>query len=169
HAFNWSTAAFTTSNICMRRRSPTRTSGRWTCARSPRSGRRASTFGVACASTLSTSFASSSAGLLGAIGEDMRLLVTGSPGWLSDAFLEAAARGGVAGLRYVRCLFHRSAMHAAAAYRQRFASSSLEVDTVEGDLTDRASLQSAVAGMDVVLHGAAIMHPKRPRDYFRVN
>ncbi|HXD22208.1 MAG TPA: NAD-dependent epimerase/dehydratase family protein [Gemmatimonadaceae bacterium] len=99
----------------------------------------------------------------------MRLLVTGSPGWLSDAFLEAAARGGVAGLRYVRCLFHRSAMHAAAAYRQRFASSSLEVDTVEGDLTDRASLQSAVAGMDVVLHGAAIMHPKRPRDYFRVN
>jgi nucleoside-diphosphate-sugar epimerase len=99
----------------------------------------------------------------------MRLLVTGAPGWLSDAFLEAAARNRVAGVRHVRCMFHPSTMAAATRYRERFASSSLELEVVPGDVTDPASLDSATAGVDAVLHGAAIMHPKRPSDYFRVN
>lgn len=99
----------------------------------------------------------------------MRLLVAGAPGWLADAFLESVARGGVRGVERVRCMFHASMMGQAGAYRDRFKAMSLDVEVVAGDLTDRASLERASRDVDLVVHGAAIMHPKHPRDYYVVN
>jgi nucleoside-diphosphate-sugar epimerase len=45
----------------------------------------------------------------------------------------------------------------------------LDVELVRGDLVDAPSLERAVAGIDTVLHAAAVMHPPRIEQYYAVN
>jgi nucleoside-diphosphate-sugar epimerase len=96
-----------------------------------------------------------------------KLLVTGSPGWLADAWLTSLAREALPGITSVRCLV---APHAAEAQivelgRRR----GLDLEIVRGDLTDPESLTKAVVGVDAIMHAAAIIHVRRIEDYYAVN
>jgi nucleoside-diphosphate-sugar epimerase len=93
-----------------------------------------------------------------------KLLLTGVPGWLADAFLQSLARG-ESWLGSVRCLVHWSNDLGATA-RERWG---VDAEIVHGDLTAPESLDRAMQGVDTVLHAAAIMHVERIEDYYAVN
>jgi nucleoside-diphosphate-sugar epimerase len=80
------------------------------------------------------------------------VLVTGAAGGIGDA-LVPLLRG--RGWR-VRALEHRCRVPAAD-------------ETVQGDVTNVASLEQAVAGTDAVLHLAARTHARRREDYEAIN
>ncbi len=93
-----------------------------------------------------------------------RLLVTGVPGWLGDAFLRSLASSPMPGLERVRCLVRKDVSSAAL---QSYAEQGIQ--TVLGDLRDGESLRLAVEGVDVVLHCAGVIHVDRIEDYYAVN
>jgi nucleoside-diphosphate-sugar epimerase len=95
-----------------------------------------------------------------------RLLVTGAPGWLTDAFLRDLSARALPGLTHVRALVHRDAVFVDDDARKRWGS---DVEVVRGDLRDLSSLASAVRDIDTVLHSAAIMHVHRIAEYYAVN
>lgn len=86
----------------------------------------------------------------------MRILVTGATGFLGRRTVAALA------VRHdLRLLVRRGAS------RDRFPAG---VEFAEGDVTDRASLERAAAGSDVILHGAALVKIDAPAAEFdRVN
>ncbi len=45
----------------------------------------------------------------------------------------------------------------------------LDIEVVEGDLRDPASLRQAVVGISMVIHGAAVTHSHDPSEYFETN
>lgn len=89
-----------------------------------------------------------------------RLLITGAPGWLADAFIGSIAAGN-GSHRAVRCLVERGATVAGRLPDW--------VEVVEGDLRDADAMKRAVAGVDAVLHGAGILHVHRTRDWYDIN
>lgn len=92
-----------------------------------------------------------------------RLLVTGVPGWLTNALLESLAGDPPHGLEEVRCMMLQAGpLPALPASRLKFTS-------LVGRLEEPADLQRATAGCDVVLHAAGILHVKRVIDWYRVN
>jgi NADH dehydrogenase len=80
------------------------------------------------------------------------VLVTGAAGSIGASLLEALR---AAGWR-TRALEHRRPVTAADAIAR-------------GDLADPSSLTRAMAGVDAVLHLAALTHARRARRYFEVN
>jgi nucleoside-diphosphate-sugar epimerase len=98
-------------------------------------------------------------------------LITGAPGWLGSRLVEALVRG-VPGARSplgiqrrVRCLVRPGADVASLA-------SLGEVEIVEGDLTDAASLEAFAkdAAGATVFHAAGIIHPMHgTREILNVN
>jgi nucleoside-diphosphate-sugar epimerase len=95
------------------------------------------------------------------------LLVTGIPGWLGAAVLRSLADRPPAGLVRVRCLVAPAMACDEAALRRDHGG--LDLELVRADLRDGAALTRAVAGMDSVLHGAAILHVRRPREWYDIN
>jgi nucleoside-diphosphate-sugar epimerase len=90
-----------------------------------------------------------------------RLLVTGAPGWLTDAFLQTLATNGGAGATSVR-------VTTLPGFTKR-PDYGLDVEWVEADLRDEAALGKAVAGMDSILHTAGMLHVKRINEFYDVN
>jgi nucleoside-diphosphate-sugar epimerase len=95
-----------------------------------------------------------------------RLLITGAPGWLCDALIASHAKSPIPGVERVRCLVHASLAHSPESLKGRWGA---DVEVVAGDLTDAGSLAAAVRDVDRVVHGAAIMHVERVRQYYEIN
>jgi nucleoside-diphosphate-sugar epimerase len=94
------------------------------------------------------------------------LLVTGVPGWLADAFLRSLGRDPISDVSRVRCLVQTSSSLDGLEPKNRWG---IEAEVVRGDLQDTASLAQAVAGVDYVIHGAAIMHVRRIEEFYAIN
>jgi len=87
----------------------------------------------------------------------VKILVTGATGFVGSHLAARLARGG----DDVRCLARRPAQAAQlAAIGARF---------VPGSLDDRASLEAAVAGVDVVYHLAGVTAAASEREFLAVN
>jgi nucleoside-diphosphate-sugar epimerase len=96
--------------------------------------------------------------------EPRRLLVTGVPGWLSEAFLGSLASSPLPGLEAVRCLVKGQGEPTAL---RSYEGKGLEI--VRGNLRDPESLRRAVDGVDAVVHCAGIIHVDHTEDYYAVN
>lgn len=94
----------------------------------------------------------------------MKLLLTGAPGWLGDAVLDALDAGSEA-----HCLVHDALPSAAVEPWRRGRKSVARV--VTGNMLDagaRAQLLIQAEGA-VLLHSAAVIHPRRTSDWYAVN
>jgi nucleoside-diphosphate-sugar epimerase len=96
----------------------------------------------------------------------MTLLVTGVPGWLTDAFLRSLASEPMSGLDGVRCLVRESSSLDDLEPKHRWG---IEAEILRGNLLDVVSLERAVARADMVVHAAAIMHVRRIEEYYAIN
>ena len=94
------------------------------------------------------------------------VLVTGVPGWLTDAFLRSLASEPMSAVDAVRCLVHESSSLDDLEPKRRWG---IEAEILRGNLLDVASLERAVARADMVVHAAAIMHVRRIEEYYAVN
>ncbi len=94
------------------------------------------------------------------------ILLTGVPGWLSVAVLRSLADDPPEGLERVRCLAAPAMACDEAALRQEYG---LDIEVMRADMRDGPALSRAVAGIDSVLHGAAILHVRRPREWYDIN
>ncbi len=92
-----------------------------------------------------------------------RLLVTGVPGWLTNAFLESIATNPPADLEEVRCMMLRPGDLPVSP------PSGVTFVPVVGDLNDPAAVAEAVKGCDAILHAAGILHVRRTADWYRIN
>ena len=94
-----------------------------------------------------------------------RLLLTGVPGWLTDALLDDLARDPLAGLTGVRCLVQPGvSCSAPPETRQR-----LNLEIVAADVRDGEAIRCAVHNVDTVLHAAGVVHVRRTRDWYDIN
>jgi nucleoside-diphosphate-sugar epimerase len=87
----------------------------------------------------------------------MKVLVTGAPGWLGDNIVSEFIKKG----NKVRCLV-----------LPRLDSSKLKkwgAELVPGDVTKKETLKKAVQGVDIVIHAAGIIHPKKIKELYQVN
>lgn len=96
--------------------------------------------------------------------------MTGVPGWLAQAFLDDVTANGLDEISDVRAIVHPSALPGASALGQRNPI----VTTVHAhDLGNTgespANLNGALKGVDAVVHGAAVIHVNRTRDWYRIN
>lgn len=91
------------------------------------------------------------------------LLVTGVPGWLTNAFLESLAVDPPAGLKEVRCLT------LGEPKLPPLPASSITFTAISAKLEDPANLAKATVGCDAVLHAAGLLHVRRTQDWYRVN
>src|SRR5215212_3350537 len=102
---------------------------------------------------------------MGSSGDLGRLLLTGIPGWLTEALIESLQSDPPAGLTSLRLMTQPGAalkVHAAD-------SGQIPVTHVYADLRDRSSLESAVRDVDSVFHAAGILHVRRTRDWYSIN
>jgi len=91
----------------------------------------------------------------------MKLLITGFPGWFANRLIETLEDyPGARRIERIRCLSQTKLPPPASL---------IPVEIFEGDLMDLSSLQKAVAGMDLVLHAAAVLHVRRNQDFYRIN
>ncbi len=90
-----------------------------------------------------------------------KLLITGVPGWLTNAFLESLIANPPTGLEEVNCLMLQAA--------ELPACSTFQINRFVGDLNDRTIIDAAVEGCDAILHAAGILHVKRTADWYRIN
>jgi len=93
------------------------------------------------------------------------IAVTGAPGWLGTRLVEAlrGAEGGwpkVSGAR-VRCLVQPGV--------DASELKALGAEIVEADLARDGSLAPALAGAEIVLHLAGLIHPKRISELYALN
>lgn len=95
-----------------------------------------------------------------------RLAVTGYPGWLTNALLEALEDGGDGAPSSLTLLVHPSM---AARAREAQARYSPSTEVVPYDLGAPQSIEEQLRGVDVVLHTAAVIHVRRTRDWYDVN
>jgi len=94
------------------------------------------------------------------------LLLTGVPGWLTSALLDSIVAFPPNGLSSIRCFIQRGVPFDQIAFRRQYP---LDLEIVEGDLRDKDSLAMAVGGIDTVLHAAAILHVRHPREWYVIN
>lgn len=92
-----------------------------------------------------------------------RLLVTGVPGWLTEALLHDLARDRGPALEEVRSLVMPGSRP------PDIQSTNVRFTAVEGRLEDEASLAAATKGCDAVLHAAGVLHVRRTSDWYDVN
>jgi len=78
---------------------------------------------------------------------------------------------GCLGKRLVRCLHADNPAEIRVFDMSGEALASLEqpITTITGDVTDREALDAAMAGVDVVIHTAAVLEGNDPDLYYRVN
>jgi nucleoside-diphosphate-sugar epimerase len=95
-----------------------------------------------------------------------RLLITGVPGWLTAALLDDLSRSPCEGVGGIRALLHPSRQESIPQLRKSHPN--LE-EFVCSDLGFPGDLEPALAGIDAVLHSAAIIHVRRTSDWYRVN
>ncbi|MFI5347944.1 MAG: NAD-dependent epimerase/dehydratase family protein [Elusimicrobiota bacterium] len=93
------------------------------------------------------------------------IAVTGAPGWLGTRLVEAlrGAEGGwpkIAGAR-VRCLVQPGV--------DSSPLTALGADVVEADLSRPGNLSAALDGVEIVLHLAGLVHPKRISELYALN
>jgi nucleoside-diphosphate-sugar epimerase len=94
------------------------------------------------------------------------VVVTGAPGWLGTALVDAFANGAsfrsikTEG-RSVRCVV-QPGVDAGPVER-------LGAEVVRADLRDRRALRDACKGADLVVHAAGIIHPQRVQQLFDIN
>jgi nucleoside-diphosphate-sugar epimerase len=86
-----------------------------------------------------------------------KALVTGGTGFIGLHLVEALLRRGEA----VRCLVRNP--------HRRTPLDDLDVEQVPGDVTDIASLRSALQGVEIVYHVAGLVASLKPEDLVRVN
>jgi nucleoside-diphosphate-sugar epimerase len=84
------------------------------------------------------------------------VLVTGAPGWLGNRLVPELLRTG----REVRCLVLPGIDPAPL---------SRDVEIVRGDVRDRAAVEAAAEGLEVMIHGVGVVHANRARDFYAIN
>jgi nucleoside-diphosphate-sugar epimerase len=94
------------------------------------------------------------------------LLVTGAPGWLTDAFLRSIARDPLPGFSRVRCLVHASHPFEPG---ERIGRWGMDAEIVRCRLEDEPLLAEATRGVDAIVHSAAVLHPRTIEEYYSVN
>jgi nucleoside-diphosphate-sugar epimerase len=106
-----------------------------------------------------------------AVGSILRaapVMVTGAPGWLTDAVM--LSLGGVLPRGHsIRAMVQKGMTpERLMAWRAKRVEVS---DTVAADLADAESLKDVCKGLagGVLLHSAGIIHPRRTSDWYRVN
>lgn len=99
----------------------------------------------------------------------VRTLVTGAPGWLGTRLVEALAipddplqKYSLSQDRHVKVLVLPGMSTATLPQRQN-------VELVEGNVLNPASLEKAMQGVETVFHCVGIIHPKKIKDLFRIN
>lgn len=95
----------------------------------------------------------------------MTLLFTGAPGWLASALLPHLTAEG-SGIREIRLLVHPDSKPPDLS---SIGTNAPSVSIVRARLEDPASLVEAVHGCSHVFHAAALLHPRRIKDLYRVN
>lgn len=95
-----------------------------------------------------------------------RLLLTGVPGWFSEALLQDFHLGSDGRPSVVRCLVQPSTQFDEAAFRARH---SLNLEFVYGDLLDPKASSAAVHDVDTIVHAAGLLHARRTHDWYAVN
>jgi nucleoside-diphosphate-sugar epimerase len=93
-------------------------------------------------------------------------LVTGAPGWLGTALVEALVKGAsypalTTEPRSVRCVVQPGV--------DTGPVEQLGAQVVHADLRDARALTDACAGVDTVFHAAGIIHPRRIPDLYSIN
>lgn len=98
----------------------------------------------------------------------IRTLITGSPGWLGTRLVEAVCGRApdvppfaTQGEFHVRCLV----LDGAEAGPLR----DMGAEVVWGDICHLQSIRSAMEGIELVIHGAGVVHPRRASDFIRIN
>ena len=94
------------------------------------------------------------------------MLVTGVPGWLTEALLTSMVAHPPQGLNAIHGLVQRGVVADEQSITRKYSGS---VDIVSGDVRDADSLRSAVKGIDTVFHSAGVLHVKRTREWYDVN
>lgn len=96
----------------------------------------------------------------------MKVLVTGSPGWLGNRLVEVLVNGWEIPIspslyRRVRCLVlpGMDASHL----------KSWGCEVVYGDVANRSALEEAVKAIDVVFHLVGVIHPRRVSEFYDIN
>jgi len=99
----------------------------------------------------------------------MRILITGVPGWLGGRFLEILVKGydndGSANDWKIRCLV----LPGQDETFIKDLATIKPIEIVNGDVTEKKSLQNAVKGVDIIFHGAGIIHPKKISNLYTIN
>lgn len=88
----------------------------------------------------------------------MKILVTGSPGWLGNRLVEELSKNKK---NKIRCLVLKD--------QNIDFLKKLGVEIIEGDLTKKETLFSTVKNIDLIFHCAGLIHPKRIKDLYDVN
>lgn len=92
-----------------------------------------------------------------------KILVTGVPGWLTDALLTSLAHAPLTGLKEVRSLVMKPVLH------PKHSDDVVKFTFITGHLEDERAISAAVEGCDLVLHAAGLLHVRRTNDWYRVN
>jgi nucleoside-diphosphate-sugar epimerase len=95
-----------------------------------------------------------------------KVVVTGAPGWLGTALVDAFAKGASfrsikTGSRSVRCVV-QPGVDVSALER-------LGAEVVRADLRDRRALRGVCKDAELVVHAAGIIHPQRVQQLFDIN
>jgi len=87
----------------------------------------------------------------------MKVLVTGAPGWLGNSLVKGLLKKNID----VRCLVLEGL--------DLTELEKLKVDIVKGDITNKSTLPKATKDIDVVIHCAGIIHPKKIKQLYDIN
>lgn len=98
------------------------------------------------------------------------LAITGFPGWLTQALLDHLVASPLHKLRQVSAFVHPAFSHISADLisRNPLISDVHAIDLARPE-SDPNSFHSALKNVDVLLHSAAVIHPERTADWYRVN
>lgn len=94
------------------------------------------------------------------------VVVTGAPGWLGTALVQALRRGAsfrsiTSEPRPVRCIVQPGV--------DASALQALDVEILRADLRDQRALRDACRNASLVVHAAGIIHPRRVQELFDIN
>jgi len=104
----------------------------------------------------------------------MKVLITGVPGWLGGRFLEILLNGykneGPAVRDWqIRCLVLPGQDEAFIKNLNKTTSYQYPIEIINGDVTKKESLASAVKGVDVIIHITGLIHPKKISELYEIN